>query len=212
VAPTGNQCRMIGQQSVVRTELSDAGVIAASLHDSSRFGEIFDRHFAEIDRFLARRVGSALADEIAAEAFMIAFRSRARYDSAAVDAGPWLYGIAANLARRHWRTERRRLRAYARTGVDPICDDAGDLDHRLDALAAGPELAAALASLRVGERDVLLLFAWADLSYEEIASALGIPAGTVRSRLSRARSRIRELLAPTGQSSVDRATEGGTRE
>ena len=203
---------MSGQEWLVHGDLSDAAVIAASVEDGALFGEIFDRHFAEINRFLARRVGSVLADEIASEVFAIAFRSRGRYDPAAADARPWLFGIGANLARRHWRTERRRLRAYARTGVDPSRDDSGDVDRRLDALAAGPELAAALATLRPGERDVLLLFAWADLSYEEIATALGTPVGTVRSRLSRARSRIRELLAPTGQLAVDRATEGGTNE
>ncbi len=187
-------------------------MIEASLADGACFGAIFDRHFAEINRYLARRVGSVLADEIAAEVFVIAFRSRERYDRAVADARPWLFGIAANLARRHWRTERRRLRAYARTGVDPSWDDSGDIDRRLDALAAGPVLAAALATLRPGEREVLLLYAWSDLGYEEIATALGMPVGTVRSRLSRARSRIRELLAPTGQLSVDQATEGGTSE
>jgi RNA polymerase sigma factor (sigma-70 family) len=196
----------------MQSDLSDAAVIAASLSDGARFGEIFDRHFAEINRYLARRVGSTLADEIASEVFVITFRSRGRYDPAVADARPWLFGIAANLARRQWRTERRRLRAYVRTGIDPSWDDAGDIDRRLDALAAGPDLAAALAALRPGEREVLLLHAWADLGYDEIATALGTPVGTVRSRLSRARSRIRELLAPTGQLSVDQATEGGTSE
>ena len=203
---------MIGQESLVQSGLSDAAVIAASVEDGARFGEIFDRHFAEIDRYLSRRVGWVLADEIASEVFVIAFRSRGRYDPAAADARPWLFGIAANLARRHWRTERRRLRAYARTGIDPLCDDADESDRRLDALAAGPVLAAALAALRPDEREVLLLFAWADLGYEEIAAALGVPVGTVRSRLSRARGRVRELLAPTGQLSVERATEGGNNE
>jgi len=124
--------------------------------------------------------------------------------------GQWLFGIAANLIRRHWRTERRRLRAYARTGVDPIGDEAAEVERRVDAVAAAPAVAAALASLGAGEREVLLLFAWADLSYDEISTALGIPVGTVRSRLSRARARVRELLSPTGQVSAEGATEGGT--
>jgi RNA polymerase sigma-70 factor, ECF subfamily len=203
---------VIGQESLVQSGLSDGAVIVASLGDGARFGEIFDRHFAEIDRYLARRVGWVLADEIASEVFVIAFRSRGRYDRAVADARPWLFGIAANLARRHWRTERRRLRAYARTGIDPLFDETGDLDRRLDAVAAGPLLAAALADLRADEREVLLLFAWADLGYEEIAAALGIPTGTVRSRLSRARGRARELLAPTGQLSVEPATKGRIHE
>jgi RNA polymerase sigma-70 factor (ECF subfamily) len=106
---------VIGQQVDVHSDPSDGAAIAASLSDPTRFGALFDRHFAEINRYLARRVGLVLADELAAETFVIAFRSRQRYDAGQADARPWLYGIAANLARRHWRTERRRLRAYART-------------------------------------------------------------------------------------------------
>lgn len=202
----------IGQAASVEGDRSDAEVIVSSLDDASRFGEIFDRHYGEINRYLARRLGGAAADELAAETFVRAFGARGRYEPAAADARPWLYGIAANLARRHWRTERRRLRAYARTGIDPVCDETADVDRRVDALAAGPQLAAALAALSGREREVLLLFAWADLGYEEISTALGIPVGTVRSRLSRARAHVRELLAPSGQVSVDGATEGGTSE
>jgi RNA polymerase sigma factor (sigma-70 family) len=203
---------LIGQIAGVERDASDAAVIAWSLSDASAFGEIFDRHFAEIHRYLGRRVGAALADEIAAETFVVAFRLRDRFDREAIDSRPWLFGIGANLIRRHWRTERRRLRAYARTGADPICDESSEVERRVDAIAAAPQLAAALASLSGGEREVLLLFAWADLSYEEISTALGIPAGTVRSRLSRARTHVRELMWPTGQVSIDSATEGGTNE
>ena len=202
---------MIGQEACVQSESSDATLLAASLDTPSRFGELFDRHYAEINRYLARRVGPGLADEVAADTFVVAFHTRRRYDPQRADARPWLYGIAANLARRHWRTERRRLRAYARAGVDPMCDDGAEIDRRVDAAAAAPELAAALASLRHREREVLLLFAWAELSYEEIALALEIPVGTVRSRLSRARAHVRELLSPSGQMSVAGATEGGTQ-
>jgi RNA polymerase sigma factor (sigma-70 family) len=132
-------------------------VIASSLVDASHFGKLFDRHFAEINRFVARRVGASLADEIVAETFVQAFRSRGRYDSQTADARPWLFGIATNLTRRHWRSERRRLRAYARTGVDPIYDEATDADARVDAAADAPRLAAALGSLSAREREVLLI-------------------------------------------------------
>jgi RNA polymerase sigma-70 factor (ECF subfamily) len=208
--PPGNPTEVIGQPADVEgaPAPTDAAVIAASLLEPARFGEIFDRHFADVSRYLTRRVGASMADELAAETFVLAFRLRDRYDSGTGDARAWLFGIATNLMRRHWR----RLRAYARTGVDPICDEVADLDRRIDSMAAAPQLAAALASLGRGEREVLLLFAWADLSYEEIAAALGIPGGTVRSRLSRARAHIRELLSPSGQVSVDGATEGGTSE
>ena len=95
----------------------------------------------------------------------------------------WLYGIAANLLRDHHRAERRRLLAYAKTGVDPILDGGFDaVGARLDAGAEGPAVARALARLTPGDRETLLLYAWADLTYREIAEALTIPIGTVRSR------------------------------
>ena len=100
----------IGQDRAVETRPTDAELIAASASDPRSFAAIFDRHFADIDRYLARRVGASLAADLAADTFAIAFRSRARYDPSASDARPWLFGIAANLLRHHWRTERRRLR------------------------------------------------------------------------------------------------------
>jgi RNA polymerase sigma-70 factor (ECF subfamily) len=157
---------------------------------------LFDRHYGAMYRYLRRRVGLPLAEDLASQVFAEALRSRARYDPAQPGAGaPWLYGIAHNLLRQHLRTEQRQLRAYARTGVDPlVADDTDAVVARVDAAAVGPKLAAALADLRSGDRDVLLLFAWADLGYGEIASALGLPLGTVSSRLSRARRHLREAF------------------
>lgn len=153
-----------------------------------------------IHRFLRPRVGPQLAEDIAAETFSVAFRRRDGYDLQRADARPWLFGIAANLLRHHRREERRRLLAYAKVGtpgaIEPAFDDA---DARVDAGAAGPALALALAALRPWDREVLLLYAWADLTYQEIADALAIPIGTVRSRLGRARRRVRELLSASGQ-------------
>ena len=145
------------------SDCSDAVLIVASVSDAARFAAVFDRHFGELWRYLARRVGAQLADDLAGEAFVVAFRSRERYDPAAADARPWLYGIATNLLRRHWRSERRRLRAYARTGVDPVADEFEEADRRVDALAAGPALARVLGSLAARDREVLLLSAWAEL-------------------------------------------------
>jgi RNA polymerase sigma-70 factor (ECF subfamily) len=209
----------------VERDRSDGEIIAASVSDAALFAVVFDRHFARVHRYLVRRVGAPLADELAAETFVAAFRARRKFDLVVLDARPWLFGIAANLARRHWRAERRRLRAYARTGVDPVGDELADAEHRIDAAAAGPRLAAALASLSRADREVLLLFAWADLTYEEIATAVAIPVGTVRSRLWRARRRMREALTPPGREQppvsggepyaadrrieIERVTEGG---
>jgi RNA polymerase sigma-70 factor, ECF subfamily len=169
----------------VSAELSDAAVIERSLVDPHAFASIFDRHFDAVHGYARRRLGRSLAEEIASETFIRAFDRRDSFDASRVDARPWLFGIAANLMRRHWRTERRRLGALQRlepSGTQqPAPDDRADLIAALDALPAK-------------EREALLLFALADLSYEEIAEALGVPIGTVRSRLSRARDRIRKRL------------------
>ena len=179
---------------------TDAEIIQRSGAEPGQFALVFERHFDAIHRYLARRVGAELADDLAAQVFAEAFNGRGRYDLSRPDAVPWLYGIAANLLRRHHRTERRQLRAYARLGSDPVApDDLGPLVDRLDAQASGRRLAAALAALSGKDRDVLLLYAWAELSYADIAYALGIPVGTVRSRLNRARRRMRELLGLDGQ-------------
>lgn len=176
--------------------LSDAEVIASSAADTERFGEMFDRYFPVVHRYVHRRVGRHLADDIAAETFAEAFRRRTSYDGRP-DARPWLLGIATNLVRRHHRLEERELRAYARTGVDSVAQtEFTDADSRVDALAASRDLARGLASMRAVDRDVLLLFAWAELSYEEISRALQIPVGTVRSRLSRGRRKLRSFLDP----------------
>jgi RNA polymerase sigma factor (sigma-70 family) len=177
-------------------EPSDREAIAASLEDPRAFVVVFERHFDAIFRYLRRRVGRDRAEELAAEAFTIAFASRERLRSSAWDARPWLYGIAVNLLRHHYRRENRELRAYARSGVDPLAEDHAL--ERVDMSAAASRVAEALAQLPAAEREVLLLYAWADLGYGEIAEALEIPIGTVRSRLSRARSRVREALAASG--------------
>jgi RNA polymerase sigma factor (sigma-70 family) len=177
-------------------EPTDGEAIARSLSDPQAFCLLFERHFDVLYGYLARRLGASLGEELAAETFATAFEKRARYSPAYPDARPWLFGIALNLARTHARKERRELRALARTGVDPLLSGSalpeGDPTAR--------ELAAALAKLDRRDREVLLLFFWADLSYEAIATALSVPVGTVRSRLSRARRRLRELLERSGQS------------
>lgn len=183
--------------------MTDGALIRRSLTEPSAFAEVFDRHFDVVHRFLARRVGAVIAGDLASETFTRAFEGRRRYRFERDDARPWLFGIATNLLRRQRRNEVRQLRAYARTGVDPVLDSLDDSNSRADAAASGPALARALASIRPEERDVLFLYAWADLSYAEIAEALGLPVGTVRSRLSRARTKIRELMAADGEELVE---------
>lgn len=175
---------------------SDEVLIRQSTSVAERFAPLFDRHAPAVHRYLVRRIG-APADDLLAETFLIAFRRRASYRPVQVEVRPWLFGIATNVLRRYVRQERRRYRALARMPVDdvppPTADDTVD---RVDARTLRRDLAAALAALKRGDRDVLLLFAWADLSYAEIAAVLEIPVGTVRSRLNRARRLTRTALEP----------------
>jgi RNA polymerase sigma factor (sigma-70 family) len=182
---------------------SDAMVIGQSLAEPERFAVIFERYFSQIHRYLARRVGPRIADDLAAEVFVVAFAQRQRYDMARDCARPWLYGIATNLAGTHRRQEQRRYRALARVDARLVSPGHEDLvTDRVSASAAGLALAAALAGLDRGDRDVLLLVALADLSYAEVAESLGIPYGTVCSRLSRARRQLRESLGNASQAGI----------
>lgn len=163
---------------------TDAQIIASSLSDARQFGLIFDRHFDGVYRYLACRVGTSLADDLAAETFSQAFAGRRRFDPGQESARPWLYGIATNLVRRHHRQEARQLRAYTRSRPASADFDLDAVVDRVDAAVAGERVGAALASLEARDRDVLLLFGGAQQSYQDIAVALSIPIGTVRSRLN----------------------------
>lgn len=172
----------------------DHAVITLSLTQPDAFGTLFERHSRELHRFLSRRLG-ALADDLLGELFVTAFERRSRYRPELADARPWLYGIAANLVRRHHRAEATRYRALGRTPLALVSPDASHEAVALaDASALRPRLAAALGELKPADRDVLLLLAWAQLDQAEVATALDIPLGTVRSRLHRARQQLRPVL------------------
>ena len=178
-----------------RERADDAALIEQSWHEPEAFAGLYDRHASHIHRYVTRRLGDAIADDVVGDTFLAAFQRRRRYDLGRPDARPWLYGIAANVIGRHRRAEVRMLQAFARTGADPVAESYADgADDRVSAASVHRQLASALAGLEARDRDVLLLIAWADLSYEEVAAALGIPAGTVRSRLHRARRKVREAL------------------
>lgn len=177
---------------------------AKTLDISGDFATVFDRHFAEIHRYIAGRLGtSASADDIAAETFLTAYSNRGSYDAAAGTVRAWLYGIATRKVSRHRRDEVRAYRAMQRVSVDAAPGDLSDqATDRVMAKGLQRQLAAALAQLPQRDRDVLLLVALADLSHGEVAAALDIPYGTVGSRLSRARKKLRAALAaydPTGR-------------
>jgi RNA polymerase sigma factor (sigma-70 family) len=171
------------------------GAIAAQ----EDFEAVFREHFAPVYRFIAQRVGKALAEDLAAEVFATAYRRRSVYQPERGSLRSWLYGIAANVVRGHWRDEQQLLELNARLTRDslrplPAAQFADAADERVITAALAPRIAGALAALNRKQREVLLLYAWAGLSHEEIAAALGIARGTARSRLSRARASLRALL------------------
>jgi len=192
---------------------SDADVMGASIQQPADFGEIFDRHGASIFRFLVRRVGPEAAEQLLGDTFRIAFERRVTFDRARETAAPWLYGIATNLLRRHRRSEARRLRATARLtgGTDGDAAEEDRVIAATDAEALLPSVADAVLDLPDAERDVLLLFAWEELSYDDIAAALDVPVGTVRSRLNRGRQKVRDRLGAREEEAVT-AKEGVRRD
>lgn len=142
----------------------------------------YREHFPAIVRYLRRRLGDDVAEDAASDVFLRALR--AHYSGTPVS-GPWLYGVAANVISERRRSERRRLRAIERVAAQTPPAAANEID-----LALSPELIRALRRLNTGDRDALLLLAWGDLSYEQVAQALDIPIGTVRSRIARARAQV----------------------
>lgn len=178
----------------------DVELIREALDDSSSFGLIFDRHFPAIFRFVSRRLGSDLAEDLASDTFVIAFQRLESFDQTYSSALPWLYGIATNLIRNHRRSESRRLELIAAVG-DQEATNYNDVesDQVVEALGTSAILASALLHLNEEDREALLLFAWADLPQQHIARIQGVPAGTVRSRIHRARKVVREHLARSQQ-------------
>lgn len=188
-------------------EPSDAEAIRGALTTPSMFAVIFDRHFLAIHRYLVRRIGTPVADDLAGDVFRVAFERRHDFDLSSESARPWLYGIATNLLRSERRSESRKLRALQRCVAALPSHGSSDryerADARLDAVGDVGRLAAALTELSDGDRDALLLFAVEGLTYQDVAAALSIPVGTVRSRISRARAQLRELVDASGQQGAD---------
>jgi len=193
----GNPFARIGQVTGMRG--SEATV------EVNTFTTWYDEHARTLMRFCARRVGPETAEDVVAATFLTAYERRDEYDPARSDVLPWLYGIAVNHLRRHRRDEVRAYRALARVGVDPLFNAAGVADgheqragERADAAARSRTVAGVLATLPRRQRDVLLLVAFAELDYGEVAAALSIPVGSVRSALHRARHKLRAPLGAEG--------------
>lgn len=175
---------------------SDVTLIKASWRDPEAFSELFNRHFVSVHAYCVRRGGRDRADDLAGETFRIAFERRRRYDLSMPDARPWLLGIALNTVRNDLRSRGRESAAYLRLGLLPaVVTDAGAAAvAHVDAQRDLTVVAAALHAAPVEEVDTLLLHVWEGLSYKEVGVALGVPVGTVGSRINRLRAHLRDLL------------------
>lgn len=178
-------------------EAADAAIIQASWQAPDRFGMLYDRYAAVLYGYAYARVGPGAAEDAVADTFLAAFAQRHRYDLTRASARPWLFGILTNKIAERQRAETIHYRAYARAWQSPVLEGVADrVADQVTAQAQRARLAAALSRLKPADRHVLLLVAWGELSYDEVAQALGIPPGTVASRLNRARRQIRAALDP----------------
>ena len=176
---------------------SDEGGLVADLRDGDpqALAVLFDRYGDRIYNHCFRATGSwAEAEDAAATVFLEVWRHRRRVVLHDASALPWLYGVATNVCRNLIRSRRRGARALAalpRPEAEP--DHAEAVADRVGSTERMAEVLAAVETLPVHEREVLGLVVWAGLSYEQAATALGVPVGTVRSRLSRTRRRLAAL-------------------
>lgn len=165
----------------------------------TRVGVLFDEHAQVIFEYASRRVGGAVAREVVSDVFLIALQRLNSFDPSMGSERGWLFGIANNVLRHHRRSEVRRIRAYARSHVTAVAPDGtASSDARMDASAAVRRLAVVISDLDGDDRDLLAMYAWQGLSYQEIADVLRVPIGTVRSRLHRLRVRLAEHLGSNG--------------
>lgn len=166
--------------------------LRARAGDPDAFGELFDSCAKAVYNHAFRLTGDwSAAEDVMAQTFLEAWRSRERIAADGGSLRPWLLGIATNLARGYRRASRQRVAAMLRLGPPPDSPDfSEDVTGRLDDADRIDALHRSLSRLLPGELEVLALCAWSGLSYAEAAEALGVPVGTVRSRLSRARARL----------------------
>lgn len=184
---------------------TDSEIIRRSLDAPSVFAELFDRHARVIAAFAARRVGSDAAEDVLSDTMLVAFRRRRDFDTSWESAKPWLLGIASRVIKKHRADEARQWRSFEASAARGEHSSDGAIEaaaDRTDASAAVRALAPRIAALAARDRETLLLYAWGDLTYEEIAVALDVPVGTVRSRLNR----VRRKLAPPGSHAAVRLT------
>lgn len=178
---------------------TDSDILKRAERAPQAFAELFDRHAATVEAYLRRRLGAQAAEDALSETFLTAFRRRGSFDHRSESARPWLLGIATRVAAKnrvaeaqHWRA----IQAEARRGEASTGGGLEESTSRIDAATAINALAPRISALSAKERSTLFMYAWSDLTPEQIAQALQVPVGTVWSRLHR----IRRKLSPPAPS------------
>lgn len=202
---SGNLARPADRMVLVACEHDRELWLDVRAGSSEAFGVLFERHARAVYNYCFRRTADwAMAEDLTSAVFLEAWRRRHEIAPPDMSILPWLFGVATNLLRNVGRTRRRYRHAIGRLPQwvsDP--DFSDDVVQRLDAERSMRLVLEQLRHLPPHERDVLALCVWMGTSYEDAAAALGVPVGTVRSRLSRARARLRELAPLTGQDEVE---------
>jgi len=186
--------RASGHYTGVRSysEVSDGDLVSMAAKDPEAFGELFRRHSHAVYAYCARRTGDLhLAEDLTSVTFLEAFRRRRTLQLSSASALPWLLGVANNVARNAERSVRRYRSALER--IVPPPDGTSAEEVAVEHIGAQEALARAIEVLRQlspAERDIVHLVLWSELSYADAASLLGVPVGTVRSRLASARQKL----------------------
>ena len=195
-----------GIRTLEGTDVSDDELVdRLRSGDPESLAILFDEHADRIYNFCFRRTASwVMAEDAMSAVFLEVWRIRDRattHDGAVL---PWLYGVATNVCRNASRSHRRQLALVSRLpDPAPGLDHADDVADRVDDERQMGRLVAAMRQLSVRHQQVLTLVAWDGLTYEQAAAALEVPIGTVRSRLSRSRQRLTEILARSDPSPKD---------
>ncbi|MFD3523217.1 RNA polymerase sigma factor [Streptomyces sp. NPDC058653] len=176
-------------------ETDDDDLLARSARDPAAFEPLVERHAHVLHGYLARRA-PAVADDLLAEVWLQAYTSRTTFDASRGTARTWLFGVTRNVLAAYWRRSAPERSGAAGREDRAVSDPWQAVDERLDAAAVAPAIRSTLDELPHAERELLLLVAWEQLTPTEAAAVIGIPAGTARSRLHRARTRLRQALEP----------------
>ena len=195
-------------RNVTFLEAADSEVWAAALAgDESAFGVLFDRHARTVYNYCFRRTADwSVAEDLTSVVFLETWRRRSAVRMESGSLLPWLYGVATNVLRNHQRSLRRHRDALTRLPEPvPPMEDADLVAARLDDAVRMREILDRIKVLPRRDQEVLALCVWEGLEYAEAAAALGIPVGTVRSRLNRAREKLREPASWTGHRTGDNA-------